>query len=138
MAPFLSRKCILTSLPSHPWLKSCQCSRKLAKTPDLFKPRRVLAWSSARLLSSGGRLALWPGLPPSPRWMGSGEAVIPSGATAGRRVCSPATPGHSPVRRKHTELGHSLNFCYELLGSRAILFPSSAEDMSMSAGERES
>jgi len=44
----------------------------------------------------------------------------------------------APVRWKHTELSHSLNFCYELLGLRAILFPSSGEDMLMSAGEMDS
>lgn len=65
-----------------------------------------------------------------------------------RRSCHPLwrhgpplrlLPSHARSQPCETKtLGHSLNFCYELLGSRAILFPSCAEDMPMSAGERES
>lgn len=42
-----------------------------------------------------------------------------------------------PQRWKHTELSHSSNFFSGLWESGAILFPSSAEDLLVSAGEME-
>ena len=85
------QKVILISLPSHPCSKTFRYSRKVANTPDLFRPRRVLMRSSAQ------RLALCPGVTLGPCWMGSGEAAIPSGA-AGWPLCMlPSHDGSQPL-----------------------------------------
>lgn len=143
MPPFFSRKHTLISFLSQPCSKSSQYSRKLTKNPDLFRLSRVLTHSSAQLLSSEASLSLsvpdgwcqemWP----CRLALVSTPCCHPSTAASWPWCLLYSHDRSQPQRWKHTELSHSSNFLSGLWESGAILFPFSAEDLLVSAGEME-